>query len=373
MPLREAFFRNVGANMLSGMTLGNWLRVLRDNGFSIDTRFWPRAALITLSSLPNTFVALAERVLYGQAIQNTEIQPPLFILGTWRSGTTHLHNLLAVDNRFAFPNLYHVTYPRTFLLTERSTAWLIDFCSPKHRPQDAVKIGAYEPQEEDFAMCSLSGQANLLAWAFPRNAPFYDRFMTMANLTAAELSLWKADYQFFLQKLTYKFGRPLVLKTPANTGRVKTLLELFPDAKFVHINRNPYDIFRSTKHTLLTAGPWWQLQRRNYRDDEGMHTQVIEQVKTLYGSYFEQRSLIPAGRLHEVAYEDLERDPVGQVEKIYASLDLPKFQEVEPRLSTYVKSLANYKKNVFRELPDELRKRVHQEWRPYFDEWGYAA
>src|SRR5688500_17337527 len=101
MPLREAFFRNVGTNMLSGITLGNWLRVLRDNRFSIDARFWPRAALITLSSVPNSFVALAEQLLFGPAIGNAEVQPPLFILGTWRSGTTHLHNLLSVDNRFA--------------------------------------------------------------------------------------------------------------------------------------------------------------------------------------------------------------------------------------------------------------------------------
>ena len=147
---------------------------------------------------------------------------------------------------------------------------------PKQRPQDAVKIGVNEPQEEDFAMCSLSGQANLLAWAFPRNAPFYDRFMTMADLSAAELARWKASYQHFLKKLTYKYGRPLVLKSPANTGRIKTLLELFPDARFVHIHRNPYDVFRSVKHTLRTAGPWWQLQRMNYEDDEAIDTQLID-------------------------------------------------------------------------------------------------
>jgi hypothetical protein len=104
-----------------------------------------------------------------------------------------------------------------------------------------------------------------------------------------------------------------------------------------------------------------------------MHTQIIELVKKLYARYFAQRSLIPAGRLHEIAYEDLERDPVGRVKQIYGSLDLPRFQDAEPRLRTYVDSLATYKKNVFRELPEVLRKRVHQEWRPYFDEWGYAA
>ncbi len=373
MRCRDAFFRNFGTNTLSGVTLGQWLRLLRDNRFSIDPRFWPRAALITLGAVPNSLVALAEQWRFGRAIDRTKIEPPLFILGTWRSGTTHLHNLLAVDRRFAYPNLYQVTYPSTLLLTERGTAWLIDLCAPKRRPQDAVKIGANEPLEEDFAMVALSGQANLLAWAFPRNAPFYDRFMTMTDLSAAEFARWKAGYQYFLKKLTYKHQRPLVLKTPANTGRIKTLLELFPEARFVHIHRNPYDVFRSVKHTLHTAGPWWQLQRMNYEDDEAIHTQLIEQMKTLYGSYFAQRSLIPAGRLYDIAFEDLERDPLGQVKSIYESLDLPEFKHVEQRLSAYVDSIADYKKNAFAELPDGLRERLYKEWRQCFDEWGYAA
>ena len=138
-----------------------------------------------------------------------------------------------------------------------------------------MKIGAYVPQEEDFAMCALSGQANLMSWAFPRNAPFYDRYATMDDLTAEEIASWKTGYEYFLKKLTYKFGRPLVLKSPANTGRVKTLLELFPDARFIHINRNPHEIFSSTKHTLRTAGPWWQLQWRDYDDEAAIDTQII--------------------------------------------------------------------------------------------------
>jgi len=373
MRLRDAFFRNLGTNAFAGVTLGNWLRMLRDNRFSIDAPYWPRAAMITLGAMPNTLVAFAEQCWYGRAIDRTRVEPPLFILGAWRSGTTHLHNLLAVDDRFAYPNFYQITYPRTFLLSERGTAWLIDLCIPKQRPMDAVKLGVNEPQEEDFAMCSLSGQSSLLAMAFPRNVAFYKRFMRMAELSPADLAHWKTSYQFFLKKLTYKYRRPLVLKSPSNTGRIKTLLEMFPEAKFVHIHRHPYDVFRSARHTLSTAGPWWQLQRTNYQDDDVINEQLIRQTKSLYNGYFAERARIPAGRLHDVAFEDLERDPVGQVKCIYESLNLPDFRDVEQRLSAYVDSIADYKKNVFPELPADLRKRLHNEWRQCFDEWGYAA
>src|SRR5262249_9189064 len=193
------------------------------------------------------------------------------------------------------------------LTSERWMAWMIDLMIPHRRPQDAVKMGVNEPQEEDFAMCSLAGQANLMRWAFSPNAGFYDRYMTLGELSPQELERWQSSYQYFIKKPTYKYGRSLVLKSPANTGRIKMLLELFPGAKFVHIHRHPYDVFRSHKHTMRTAGPWWQLQRMDYDDDESMNTQIIGQVKTLYESYFRQRPLIPDGRYCEVRFEDLER------------------------------------------------------------------
>jgi omega-hydroxy-beta-dihydromenaquinone-9 sulfotransferase len=373
MGLRETFFRFFGTNTFAGVTLRNWLRILRDNHFSIDAPFWPRAALITLAAFPNSLAALADEICFRRAIARTKVEPPLFVLGAWRSGTTHLHNLLAVDKRFGYSNLYQVTCPLTFLTSERANAWLIDLVAPKQRPQDAVKIGVNEPQEEDFAMCSLGGQANLMSWAFPRNAAFYQRYMTLDELSADELARWKSCYELFLKKLTYKYGRPLVLKSPANTGRIKTLLELFPDARFIHIHRNPYDIYRSNTHTLHTAGPWWQLQRIDYGDSDAIHTYVTETIKTLYDGYFAQCSLIPPGRLHQIAFCDLERDPVGEIRKAYEALELPDFRVVEQPLRTYLNSLADYKKNVFGELPDHTRNQVHCRWRQYFAEWRYAA
>jgi hypothetical protein len=373
MNLRDAFFRRFGTGAFSGVTLLGWWRILRDNRFSVDVAYWPRAVFITLAAVPNSLVAWLEQHCFGPAIEGAEVQPPVFVLGSWRSGTTYLHNLLAVDDRFAYPNFYQVTYPSTFLLTEKRSAWLIDLCIPKRRPQDAVKLGVNEPQEEDFAICSLCGQCALLTMAFPRNVAFYERFMTLNDLSSSELARWKACYVFFLKKLSLKYDRPLVLKTPPNMARIKTLLDMFPDARFVHIHRNPYDVFRSARHTLFTAGPWWQMQRTKYDDQEAVNDQLIRQGKILYDTYFAQRSLIPSGRLHDVAFEDLERDPMGQVERAYHVLGMPEFHYVKPQLVAYVESLTGYRKNTLPELTGELRERVYRAWRSCFDEWGYPA
>src|SRR5271166_4955893 len=115
MSWREEFLVRFGAGAFTGITLGRWLQVLWENDFAVDRPHWGRAAVITLASIPNTLLAAWENLFYGRKVRNAKVPPPLFILGMWRSGTTHLHNLLAQDDRFAYPTTYQVCYPHTFL------------------------------------------------------------------------------------------------------------------------------------------------------------------------------------------------------------------------------------------------------------------
>jgi omega-hydroxy-beta-dihydromenaquinone-9 sulfotransferase len=146
MSRSETFLTRVGPGVLSGITLGRWLRVLHENRFSVDLPYWGRAATITAGSIQNSLHAWWENLIYGERARGAKIEPPLFILGIWRSGTTHLHNLFARDDRFAYANNYQVSFPRTFLTMEKSHAKFIGRFMPKYRPQDNVKIGVGEPQ-----------------------------------------------------------------------------------------------------------------------------------------------------------------------------------------------------------------------------------
>ena len=99
---------------------------------------------------------------------------------------------------------------------------------------------------------------------------------------------------------------------------------------------------------------------------------IISVYTELYDAYFEERGLIPQGRLCDVGYEDLERDPTGVIGSIYESLDLKGFEDVRPRLKAYLDSIANYRKNRLDGLAEPLRERISHEWRRSFDEWGYG-
>jgi omega-hydroxy-beta-dihydromenaquinone-9 sulfotransferase len=205
---------------------------------------------------------------------------------------------------------------------------------------------------------------------FPRHAAFYDRYWTFEAATDDEVARWKSSITRFLAKLISDTGRPLVLKSPPHTGRIRLLLELFPDARFVHIRRDPYTVFRSTRHMYATTMRFWQLQVSSSHDFDD---RILRIYRAMYDAYFDQRDLIPEGRSCEIRYEDLEADPIGQVGDIYRALGLADFESVRPRLQGYIDSIGGYRKNRHPELPEGQRRRISTEWRRSFEAWGYAA
>jgi omega-hydroxy-beta-dihydromenaquinone-9 sulfotransferase len=370
MAWRESFASHLGPGVYAGVTFGDWWRILRQNRFQVDPPFWGRAALITLGSVPNTLLRRLENAIYSRRIERTTIEPPLFVLGAWRSGTTHLHNLFAQDNRFAFLNYFQALFPHSFLCTERANAKAAHFLMPKRRVQDNMAMGIGEPTEDEVALCAVAGFSFLFSNAWPRNAAAYDRFLTLKAASQAEIETWKSSLAWLVRKLSFLYGRPLVLKSPAHTARIRLLLELFPQAKFVHIHRHPYAVVPSARHTVIKVTPWWALQRNDFAD---LDDRTLRQYREIYDAYFEQRDLIPKGRLHELSFEALERDPLGQLRSAYEALDLPAFSQAEPALRRYLASIVDYKKNSLPELSPEFKAKVATTCHRCFEEWNYPT
>jgi hypothetical protein len=353
---------------LCGVTFRDWCEILRVNRLAVDWPYWPQAALLTLGCGLNSLFLRKEMKAYGEQIAGVDVQPPLFILGHWRSGTTLLHNLLALDEQFAYPNLYEVFFPHTFLCTESHRADQIAGLIPSTRLIDNMAQGLQMPNEDEFATCAAALCSPYMLWAFPRNTAHYERYLTFREVPEADVARWKSAFVLFLKKLTLRNGRPMLLKSPPHTGRIRLLLELFPEARFLHIRREPYTVFQSTRHLNRVLTRSLQFQRP---DPDDLDAAVIRRYRLLYGAYFEERALIPESQLHELAFEDLERDPIGQIRRAYEALGLSGFATVLPRLEDYVASLADYRKNDYPDLPAGLRDRIKGEWRRSFEEWNY--
>lgn len=102
-PLTEKHRWSIKNHFLSGLTLPTWLKLLRRYGSLIDWGFyWQRAAFLSIMACFNSLLGLVDWLLYGRAIQAVRLhEEPLIIVGHPRTGTTLLHNLLALDTRCA--------------------------------------------------------------------------------------------------------------------------------------------------------------------------------------------------------------------------------------------------------------------------------
>jgi len=367
---RSEFLKFCGPGVLAGITLPTWLSLLRERGGSLELKYAPRFLSISLQSISNSLWELRERPHFDSKLESISLQPPLFILGHWRSGTTWLHEILSRDERFGFANSYQVSFPHTFLSTERLGARILAPALPRHRPMDGMEMKLSGPQEDEFAICAGTLKSPCLSWVFPRLRHEFRRYLTLDSLSAAELDEWRAAFFWFLKKVQFRVNRPLVLKSPPHTARVRHLLKWFPEGKFIHIRRDPYRVIRSTLHTLAIMCEWHALQRPLIEDFE---TWTVAQHTEMHGALFEQENNIPDGRFHEIAFEALEKDPVGEIRRMYTALNLPDFREFEPSLRRYLSSIAGYKKNQLPELKPELRRRISRECRECFERWGYAA
>ena len=369
MSVGQAFAGRWLISNLMGLTLDRWFAVLADNGFAIGPRYWSRAAVISLLSLFNSAASVVERVRYGPAVAAADPLPPIFILGHWRSGTTLLHNLLALDERFAAPNLFETMFPNGFMVTERWQSALWSRLVPDTRLIDNMKLGTDMPQEDELALAILTGHSPYMGHSFPQRWAHYMRYLDFRDVDPAERKEWQSGLLAFVRKLTVHRGRcPLLLKSPPHTARIPLLLELFPDARFIHIHRNPYRVFQSNLHMLTEGLPLAKMQSGDLPEPEEF---VIERYNRLHDAYFADRDLIPEGRLADIRFETLAADPVGTMEGVYRTLDLGAFEPVRPVLEAEQTQMRGYAQNRYRPLTDQTRARLAQAWRRSFGTWNY--
>jgi len=355
--------------MLSGITVRDWLRLLRENGFEIDLSCWPRGAVVAAASVFNSMGAVMERMLLGSSHPPAS-QPPLFILGHWRSGTTHLHNLLACDEQFIAPTLYQVLFPHTFRLTEKLVARVLSALLAGRREFDNVQVAFNLPNEDEFATCLLSARSPYMSLAFPRRRAHYRRFLTFQDASREDISSWQSALATFVGKFTLGTGRQPLLKSPPHTGRIGLLLEIFPDARFLHVHRHPYAVFQSRREQILGKHVQHHLQVACENDVE---EETIAVYREMHEAFFRERALIPAGHCYELDYDDLVREPVGQLRAAYDALALDGFERMEAHVRQYLGSTAGYARNVYPEISDAMRQRLTSEWRLSFEQWGYES
>ncbi|MFP6656488.1 MAG: sulfotransferase [Myxococcota bacterium] len=350
------------------LPLPSLLRLLRRT--PPDARYRKRARSRVIFSAMIEPLRWYERLRYDRTLRKTKIeQPPIFLLGFGRSGTTHLHNLMWLDPNFGGVSNYQANMQSIALTGRNWLPGLLASRMPSKRPMDNVAISMEGPQEEEIALANASEHAALHFMSFPRELPgIYDRYVCDLGSDSASTKAWKEAYLEVLKKASIlSNGRRLVLKTPPNTGRVGVLLEMFPDARFVHIVRNPYRVYQSMRNMYRKILPSQVLQSFDWADIDAW---IIDAYRLLMSRYLEERKLIPPENLVEIRFEDLDEFPIKSLRNIYEGLRIGAFNTIQPLAEQYLTELGTYEKNQFTFPPDVVRS-VNENWGFAFEAFGY--
>ncbi len=264
---------------------------------------------------------------------------PVFVLGEHRSGTTILYKLLALSGSFNYLTAYHTLYYEQLLAnhcngtTAQARQELNEFLRSlgvSTRLVDEIEFTADYPEEYCFFLQPRSLSFRLRS----RNFRVFDQLCKKLQYTGDP-------------------GRQLLLKNPFDFDNFLTIKRLLPAARFVFIHRHP----------LFTLNSMLQMMRRNWREGNvinQLYSRIYARLQGNRGfvgfmqwllradsraqlgqhlmarriaqraSYYRHHiTKLVDGDYISLRYEDLCRDPRGQMERIFLFLEETPRHEVD--------------------------------------------
>jgi hypothetical protein len=263
--------------------------------------------------------------------------------------------------------------PEIMLTTEKwmspalqSISRLLKLQDPVHR----IPLNWKYPGEEDATMTtSLNPRGAQWGYFFPKmmNEQFR-KYVIFENVPDSEIEAWKQDMVFLVKKISLaNQGKQLVLKSPPQTARVKLLLSLYPNAKFIFIHRNPYEVYLSNKQ-------FWKVTRSIYAiggtKTVDVNSIILDTYAKITKRYLQEKDLVPPGQLVEIPYEDLIQQPMESMRKIYDTIQLDDFGYCENKMRSYVDSQKSFVR-LKHEIPATEKEMVTHKLEPFLRYWNY--
>jgi len=365
-------------HILFGMTLPSWLDLLYHRWRYIDwATYSHKVLIITVMACVSSVLSFIQHMRYGVAIRRTNInRRPVFILGHPRTGTTHLANLFSQDDQgFNFPTTLECTQPSTALIL-RNYKDYVSGSLPETRPMDKMKLGLDLPQEDELALqCMTGGRSAYMMLNLMNAEPEFRKYFTFEDAAPEERDLWLTSFAEFLRRVTFaardrnpKSDR-LVLKSPCHIARIELLNQLFPEAEYIYIHRNPYEVWKSAAN--MADKMYWYTYLAKPRNEDVTEF-ILNQHEMLFDAYLKTKELIPKERLHVISFEELTRDTIQTMKGIYEHFGWESWATAEKNMTSYIKSLGTFKQNDFVPVAEPMKSYLQTRWSRAFQEFGYS-
>jgi len=267
-------------------------------------------------------------------IANETISSPIFVLGMGRTGTTILHELLQQDPGNRAPLLWEMMSPappsppgadhREKLALADAFMHVWDEIDPSYKTKH--EGGGALTNECTFMMLHEFYGDPFIGC---HDVPSYAMWMAQADPTPAYRM-----HKRILQMLQWRHAPKR--KAPAHLSVLPILLSIYPDAKIAHTHRDPVKVVHSVTSLIASL----RLMRSEKFDaesiTEGMNVgQVMGLEKVIHER---ERGVVPATQIADVFFTEFMRNPVGEVEKLYAHWGLALSDEARQAMQIYMEA-----------------------------------
>ena len=264
------------------------------------------------------------------------VAAPIVIVGTARSGTSILHELLACDPANRTPATWEVmcstpppeaatytTDPR-IAVAHAEVTWWHDLApsyvamheNAGHHPQECIFLMAHAFQSNHF-----SGALD---------APSYTRWLASSDMGPA-YRIHRALLRCLQSR--HRLTR-WVLKAPSHLGTLDALFAVYPDARVVFTHRDPHKTLPSTISLLATL----RSMRSARVDVPTIARTTATGVAGLLERMIAMRAdgRLPDAQFVDVAYADLVARPLDTLATLYARLGLALTPAARERMAAHL-------------------------------------
>lgn len=305
------------------------------------------------------------------AVAQRPLTALLVITGLPRTGTTVLHNLLALDPGNRVLRLWEALRPvppdadgalAAPALVERAERWL---------------AGVYELVPSFRAIHPGSAQGPEECDALLQNAFASQHFDDMLDVDA--YSSWLArdtlarEYSYYALQLRALSGEGggagWVLKSPSHLGHLDTLMATLPDAVIVHCHRDPHEAVASYASLIRAVRTPYYLQLA----PDVVGRQALGRSATAMSRALDVRRTAGSGRFIDIPYPSIVEDPVGTVRRLYEGIGRTLDPGVDAAMRDWLAANPRHGHGVHRYDPAEFGvsgAEVDERFSAYLAEFG---
>ncbi len=277
---------------------------------------------------------------------------------------------MCLDPNAAYVSTYQSVFPNHALVNSFWMKKLAAKVASEERPVDKIRINMDSPQEEEMALGNLQSISFYNFFYFPNQfEKFKKETLFFDGLSDQQIKVWEKMYRNIIKKSIIRTGgQRFISKNPPNIFRIPQLLNMFPDARFLYIYRNPYRVLSSFilfMDQVIKEVGFQKTDRVNF------NKQLFSLFKNALDKYEIDKNIIPKENLLEIKYEDFKKDPMSEIETIYSQFKLADFERSADKFSQLIHSQKDQKSGGHF-IPEYLSDFIENELSDYMIRHNYS-